>query len=69
MKMNRDMNTELILAKEKAEAIIKSCVTCDHFETVIPYIELFYKQFNDVEEYNYLMELYNNKLQELHCNG
>ena len=61
------MKVEMNLAKEKAEAIIKSCVTCDHFDTVIPYIELFYKQFGDIDMYNELMSLYNNKFDELRC--
>lgn len=60
------MDTELILAKEKAEVIIKSCVTCEHFDTVIPYIELFYKQFGDVEAYDELLKLYN-ELKDLNC--
>lgn len=62
------MKTELELAKEKAEAIINSCVTCDHFDTAIPYIELFYKQFGDKEVYDELMKLYTDKFNELQCN-
>jgi hypothetical protein len=62
------MKTELELAKEKAEAIINSCVTCDHFDTAIPYIELFYKQFGDKEVYDELMQLYTDKFNELQCN-
>ena len=62
------MKTELELAKEKAEAIIKSCVTCDHFDTAIPYIELLYKQFGDKEVYDKLIILYTDKFNELKCN-
>lgn len=62
------MKTELELAKEKAEAIINSCVTCDHFDTAIPYIELLYRQFGDKEVYDELMQLYTDKFNELQCN-
>ena len=55
------------LTKEKAEAIISSCVTCDHFETAIVYIELFYKKFGDIDIYNELICLHNNKFDELRC--
>lgn len=63
----KELIKEIIIAKDKAEAIIESCVTCDHFNTAIPYIELFYKQFNDETLYKELMELYYKKFNELQC--
>jgi hypothetical protein len=62
------MKTELELAKEKAVAIINSCVTCDHFDNAIPYIKLVYQQFGDEEVYNELFQLYTDKFNELQCN-
>ena len=64
----KELTSEIIIAKQKAEAIIESCVTCDHFNTVIPYIELFYKQFGDEELYNELMNLYEDRFNALQCN-
>ena len=62
--MNKELNPELIAAKEKAQAIIESCVTCDHFSSVVPYIELFHKQFNDENSYNDLLNLYQERLNQ-----
>lgn len=63
----KDITKDINVAKEKAEAIIDSCITCDHFTTAMPYIELFYKQFNDEVVYKELMDLYEKKFNELQC--
>jgi hypothetical protein len=64
---DKETTSELLIAKEKAQAIIESCVTCDHFTTVIPYIELFYKQFGDEDAYKELLKLYDDRFNELQC--
>jgi|Laugrespbdmm15sd_2_1035082.scaffolds.fasta_scaffold547146_1 hypothetical protein len=53
--------------KEKAEAIIKSCITCEHLITAKPYLELFLKQFGDIEGYEELVKQYEQKTIELNC--
>jgi hypothetical protein len=62
-----EITSEILVAKQKAEAIIASCITCDHFSTVIPYIELFYKQFGDEKTYKELLQTYEDRFNELQC--
>lgn len=64
---DKELIKDITIAKEKAKAIIESCITCDHFNTVIPYIELYHKQFNDEDTYKELLDLYKKKYNELHC--
>lgn len=54
-------------AKEKGQAIIESCTTCEHMLAAKPYLELFLKQFGDVEGYEELVGLYEQKRIELNC--
>jgi len=56
-----------IEAKEKAIAIIESCHRCEQFDNAISFIDLFHKQFKDVEEYKELLEILRNKKIELNC--
>lgn len=65
--MNNEITPEQIAATEKATAVINSCTRCDHFKTVIPYLELFLKQFNDQTAYNDLVLLFKTKQQEFNC--
>jgi hypothetical protein len=54
-------------AKEKGQAIIESCTTCEHMLAAKQYLELFLKQFSDVEGYEELVSLYEKKKIELNC--
>lgn len=65
--MNKDINSEQIVAKEKAEAIITSCTNYKHFAATIPYLELFHKQFKDQVAYNELVIKFKIRKQELNC--
>jgi len=61
------MSKEQTEAKEKAIAIIESCHICEQFNNAKSFIDLFYKQFKDVEEYNSLVEILRKKKKELNC--
>ena len=67
--MDNQITPEQIAAKEKALAIIDSCVICEHFDNAIPFIELFLKQFKDLDAYNELIGVLKNKKIELNCHG
>jgi len=63
--MNNELNPKLIAAKNKAIAIIKSCKTYDHIINTASYLDLFFKKFNNQEEYKDLILLFKNKIIEL----
>ena len=65
--MDNQITPEQIAAKEKALAIIDSCVICEHFTNAIQFIELFLKQFKDTEAYSELLGKVKNKKSELNC--
>ena len=65
--MDNQITPEQIAAKEKAIAIIDSCVICEHFAHAVPFLELFLKQFKDQDAYNELMVIFNNKKIEIDC--
>ena len=65
--MDNQITQEQIAAREKAIAIIDSCIICEHFENGESFIELFLKQFKDLEAYNELMVILKNKKLELNC--
>lgn len=60
-------NIEEKIAYDKALAIINSCTMCLHFENALLFIELFLKQFNNIETYNELIDSFKHKKIELNC--
>lgn len=61
--------TELDIAYEKAEAIIKSCETCDQIDNAQSYIDLFDEKFNDTIQTAILKGLLDVKKIELNCHS
>lgn len=51
-------NREQNLAEEKAEAVIKSCITTQHFDNARVYLDLFHKQYQDAVAYTRLWSLW-----------
>lgn len=47
-------------ARIKAEAIIVSCNTCEHFNYAKQYIKLYHSKYKDGDTFDYLMNLYKN---------
>jgi hypothetical protein len=60
-------NTNQTYAKEKAIAIIDSCFRCEQFDNAITFIDLFYKQFKDENEYKLLLDILKKKKIEINC--
>jgi len=66
--MDNQITPEQIAAKEKALAIIDSCIICEHFDNALPFIGLFLIQFKDQEAYNELMSIFKYKKRGVNCN-
>jgi hypothetical protein len=64
---NINKNIEEKIAYDKALAIINSCMICEQFENALLFIELYLKQFNNIEKYNELINSFKCKKIELNC--
>ena len=65
--MNKEMTPEEIAAKEKVDAVIQSCITCEHFKFAEHYLDLFNKQFKDQEAFDEMTLLMTQRKKELNC--
>jgi hypothetical protein len=65
--MNKEMTPEEIAAKEKVEAVIQSCTTCEHFKFAEHYLELFNKQFKDEEAFDEMKSLMSQRKLDINC--
>jgi len=60
-------NKEEELAKAKGLSIINSCITCEHIDNVLSYVDLFYKQFKNDDIRKELLLTLDDKKKELNC--
>lgn len=65
--MSKEMTPEEIAAKEKVEAVIQSCITCDHFKFAEHYLDLFNKQFKDEEAFDEMKSLIQQRKLDINC--
>jgi len=65
--MNKEMTPEEIAAKEKVEAVIQSCITCEHFKFAEHYLDLFNKQFKDEEAFDEMKSLMQQRKLDINC--
>jgi polyhydroxyalkanoate synthesis regulator phasin len=56
---------KLIKAKEKGKLIIEGCTSTTQLQTAKRYVDLYYKNFNDLVSYSELNRLINNKYEKL----
>ena len=56
---------KLIKAKEKGKLIIEGCTSTTQLQTAKRYVDVYYKNFNDLVSYSELNRLINNKYDKL----
>lgn len=64
--------SESIIAQEKAEAIIDSCINCEHLKHAKEYVRLYLAKFKDNVDpisFNKLMQKFSYKKTNFNCNG
>jgi hypothetical protein len=54
-----------IEAKNKVIKVINSCITNEHFESSLNYVDLYHKKFEDFVGYNELKRLINQNKDEI----
>jgi hypothetical protein len=65
--MSKEMTPEEIAPKEKVEAVIQSCITCEHFKFAEHYLDLFNKQFKDEEAFDEMKSLMQQRKLDINC--
>lgn len=69
MKSQTAILLESVSAQLKAEAIIESCESCDHFKHAKEYIDLYFERFKDPITFEHLMKRFFTKRKNCNCNG
>lgn len=69
MKGQTTILLESVSAQLKAEAIIESCETCDHFKHALEYVHLYFERFKDPISFEHLMRKFFNKRRKCNCSG